>query len=433
MTRDFRFAAALLLLAPAIYFTWRTIDGLNARRLLRTDLAEIGHVRYGALNADRWVDQLLPILNARIDALDLTAQNAASLRPTVEKVLYRLLDQVKDQMAPKPAPGAAVNAFAAQANALIANMLISNLRPRVPEFAGVVLADLGSPQNKQAIKRYLEGVLGEGAKSTFGAVDMTLYSSILKQYGCADAAACRQELGNRIREADGRIARWYLTVLAATALAFMLLLTGRRALRWFDVLLLLLFCVTLLAGGIFSPMIEVEAKISKLTLTFFGQPLSFPEQVLYFRSKSVLEVFRTLIAIGEPEMWIVAVLLLMFSVVFPTLKILTLGLCLRWPNWLRKYRIVKFFALESSKWSMADVMALAIFMSFVTFNGVISNAMGSLQGAGAQLVIPTDSSKILAGFYLFVGFVLASLVLSWKLEHGFRISESAAEASAASS
>jgi hypothetical protein len=42
---DFRFAAALLLLAPAALFTWRTIDGLDARRELRTQLAEIGHAR----------------------------------------------------------------------------------------------------------------------------------------------------------------------------------------------------------------------------------------------------------------------------------------------------------------------------------------------------------------------------------------------------
>ncbi len=63
-------------------------------------------------------------------------------------------------------------------------------------------------------------------------------------------------------------------------------------------------------------------------------------------------------------------------------------------------------------------------MSFVAFNGVISNAIGSLQGPGAQLVIPTDSSKILPGFYLFVGFVLASLFLSWKLERGFKTSVS---------
>ena len=127
---DIQFVAALLLLAPALLFTWRTMDGLAKRRLLRMDQAEIGHVRYSMLNADRWVDQILPILNGKIDALDLTAQTGASLRPTVEQALYRLLDRVKEQGS-KPAPGAAASGFAAQANAMIANMMITNLRPRV--------------------------------------------------------------------------------------------------------------------------------------------------------------------------------------------------------------------------------------------------------------------------------------------------------------
>jgi hypothetical protein len=425
---DFRFVIALLLLAPAALYAWRTVDGLASRRVLRTDLAELGHVRFGVLNADRWVEKILPILNGKIDALDLTAESSASLRPTVEKALYRLLDQVKEQMSPKPAPapGGAPPAgvglaggFAAQAQALVANMMIANLRPRVPEFARVVLKELGRPENKEAVKKYLAGVLAEGAKNTFSAVDMTEYSAILKKYDCADAGACRVELGSRIHAADNNIANWYLTALGAAALAFVLLLAGKRAPRWFDVLILLLFCIVLLAAGIMSPMIEVEARISQLTLTFFGQPISFPEQVLYYQSKSVLEVFRTLIDIGEPEMWVVGMLVLMFSVVFPTLKILTLGCCLGRPDWLRKYGIVRFFALESSKWSMADVMALAIFMSYVAFNGVISSAMNNLQAPGAQLVIPTDSSKILPGFYLFIGFVLASLFLSWKLERAF--------------
>jgi uncharacterized paraquat-inducible protein A len=153
---------------------------------------------------------------------------------------------------------------------------------------------------------------------------------------------------------------------------------------------------------------------------FFGQPVSFDDQVLYYQSKTVLEVFRTLIDIGKPEMTIVAVLLLTFSVIFPMLKILTMSICLGRLDWLHRFRIARFFALESSKWSMADVMALAIFMAYVAFNGVISTALGGLQSPGAQIVIPLDSSQILAGFYLFLGFVLASLFLSWKLEHDLR-------------
>jgi len=69
---------------------------------------------------------------------------------------------------------------------------------------------------------------------------------------------------------------------------------------------------------------------------------------------------------------------------------------------------------------MADVMVLAIFMSFVAFNGVIESGMGGMRAAPSvqQLAIPTNSSTILPGYYLFIGFCLASIYLSKKLEHG---------------
>ena len=92
---NFRLITGVLLLVPAIVFTWLTIDGLSSRRRLRMELAEISHVRYGLLNADRWVEKIVPILEAKIDALDLKAADRASLRPTVENALYRLLDDVR--------------------------------------------------------------------------------------------------------------------------------------------------------------------------------------------------------------------------------------------------------------------------------------------------------------------------------------------------
>ena len=97
----FRLVAGVLLLAAAIVFTWLTIDGLSSRRKLRTELAEISHVRYGLLNADRWVEKIVPILDARIDALDLKEADRASLRPIVENALYRLLDDVKEKTSAK--------------------------------------------------------------------------------------------------------------------------------------------------------------------------------------------------------------------------------------------------------------------------------------------------------------------------------------------
>jgi hypothetical protein len=410
MNNRLRLAAGLLLLLAAANSVWQTIDIQSSRRMRRMELAEISHVRYGLLSADRWVEKIVPILNAQIDALDLTAANRISLRPMVIKSLNRVLDQVKDQLGPKPAPGGAPAGFAALAQAAIINNILAGLKPHVPEYADMVLREIGNPENKKAVRDYIRSIVADGAKTTFGTVDKQWYDAILKQYGCADDAACRNELDGRIRELDSRAAFHYLLALAASALAF-LLLSGRSS----AIAVQLLFCIALLLGGILTPMIEVEAKISKISLTFFGQPISFPDQVLYYQSKSVLEVFQTLFTIGRPEMVIVAVLVLLFSVVFPLLKVISTALCLRDPSLLRKYRLVRFFALESSKWSMADVMALAIFMSFVAFNGIIGSAMSGAKSPNVELVIPTDSSRILPGFYLFIGFCLASLWLANKL------------------
>jgi hypothetical protein len=255
---------------------------------------------------------------------------------------------------------------------------------------------------------------------------MTWYFHILEQYGCgSDARACQQELDRRIREEDGRVSYFDVAVLGSSAVAFVLLLAGSPVLRRSSILTLLAFCTVLLIGGVLTPMVEVEAKISRLDMTFLGEPIAFTDQILYFQSKSVLEVFQTLITQGRPDMWFVGVLVLMFSVIFPTLKVLTLGFSLHKPAVLERSRVVRFLGLESSKWSMADVMALAIFMSFVAFNGLVANAMNGLKGTGVQLTIPTDSSKILPGYHLFIGFCLVSLLLSKRLEREIKTARGA--------
>ena len=387
------------------------------------ELAEISHVRYGLLNANRWREIIAPILAARIDTLDLNAQDAVSLRPTVEKALYRLLDDIKEHMSARDSKSNGIGGFLGQGNALMLNLMVGALRPHIPEYADLVLAELGKPENQQAFKEYIKGFLAEGIRDTFGNVDMKRYSYILKQHGCVDATACQQELGKRIREADARIASFYLTVLVSSAVAFVLLMIARPVLQKPEVVLLLLFCVVLLSGAVFTPMIEVEAKISRLGMMVLGKPVVFQDQLLYFQSKSVLEVFQTLITTGRLDMWFVGVLVLMFSIVFPTLKVFTLGFCLHKPALLRGNRVVRFLALDSSKWSMADVMALAIFMSFVAFNGLIASTVDGLREIGGELVIPTDSSKILPGYYLFIAFCLASLFLSKKLERGIKTTD----------
>jgi Paraquat-inducible protein A len=414
---DLRLAVSVVLLLPAIWFSWKTIDGLAARRLIRTDLAEITHARYGILSADEWRAIIGPILNAQVDKLDLKTQSK-SLRPMVERSLYALLDNIKTQMT-SPPKGKATG-IPGGGNAMFVNMIIAALRPHVPEYTTVVMAELAKPQTQESFKNSIRDVLDDAVKNTFSSTDMTTYNAILKRYGCASGAVCEEALGQQIAEADRKMTRDYLIVLASAALAFIVLMAGRRTLSRGAVLVLMLFCLAMLAGGVLSPMLEVEVRVTKLDVTLLGTPIEFRDQSLYYRSKTVLEVCQTLIQMGRPEMMLVGVLVILFSVVFPALKMLALGACLFRPSLLRTNRLVKLLAFELSKWSMADVMVLAIFMSFVAFNGVIGSAWDGLRDVPnvQQVLIPTNASKILPGYYLFIGFCLSSILLSKKLEHG---------------
>jgi hypothetical protein len=420
---DFRLAVAVILLLPAIWFSWKTIDGLAARRLIRTDLAEITNARYGILSADQWRTIIGPMLNAQVDKIDLKGQSK-SLRPMVERSLYALLDNIKTQMTAPSANGSGKPSV----NPMFVNMIVASLRPHVPEYTDVVMAELGKGDTQKGFKDSIRVVLADAVKNTFGNTDMTTYNAILMHYGCSSGADCEVTLDKQISEADQTLTRDYLMVLACAGLGFILLIAGRPTLSRGAVVVLMLFCLAMLAGGVLSPMMEVEVRVTKIDATLLGTPIEFQDQSLYYRSKTVFEVFQTLIHMGRPEMTVVGVLVILFSVVFPTLKMLALGASLFRPALLRTNRLVRLLAFELSKWSMADVMVLAIFMSFVAFNGVIGSALAGVRDVPnvQQVLIPTNASKILPGYYLFIGFCVGSIILSKKLERGIA-SSSASE------
>ncbi len=345
----------------------------------------------------------------------------------VERSLYALLDNIKTQMT---SPNAKASGMPGGGNAFLVNMIIGSLRPHVPEYTDVVMKELAKPQTQEGFKNSIRSVLADAVKNTFSPTDMTTYNAILNRYGCTNATACEETLSKQIKEADRKLTRCYLVVLASAALAFILLMAGTSILPRGAVLVLMLFSIAMLAGGVLSPMLEVEVRVSKLDATLLGAPIEFQDQSLYYRSKTVLEVCQTLIQMRQPEMMLVGVLVILFSVVFPVMKMLALTACIIRPALLRTNRFVKLLAFDLSKWSMADVMVLAIFMSFVAFNGIISSAWDGLRTMPnvQQVQIPTNASQILPGYYLFIGFCVSSILLSKKLEHGIA-SQSASESS----
>jgi len=113
------------------------------------------------------------------------------------------------------------------------------------------------------------------------------------------------------------------------------------------------------------------------------------------------------------QMKFVGVLLLTFSIFFPLLKIASsLGYYYNYHH-ARENPVIRFFVLHSGKWSMADVMVVAMFMAYIGFNGIITSQFGQLSSTSQELVIlTTNGTSLQPGYYLFLAYTLLALFLS---------------------
>ena len=148
-----------------------------------------------------------------------------------------------------------------------------------------------------------------------------------------------------------------------------------------------------------------------------GETISFKNQVIFFQSKSIVDVVVLLIRTGKYDSILVGALILCFSIVFPISKLVSTGLYINGSRpWMRG-RVVHYFAFYSGKWSMADVMVVAIFMSYIGFNGILNDQMSDLNiNTSSFTSIATNRTSLQPGYVVFVAFVLFGLLLSQLLQ-----------------
>ena len=183
-----------------------------------------------------------------------------------------------------------------------------------------------------------------------------------------------------------------------------------------EFLIYTLICFLLLGLGLLLPMIEIDARIEEMSFTLLGQQISFTDQVLYYKSKSILEVVRLMLAQGKADVMAVGFLVLLFSVLFPVAKLLS-SLVYIYNSRMRDSGFVRFMVFKTGKWSMADVMVVAIFMSYIGFSGILTEQLNQLEGLTQKLdMLTTNKSSLQTGFFLFASFAILSLLVAQKLQ-----------------
>lgn len=398
---------------------WKVTQDLRTVQTLRLQQAELENVQYGLLDAQAWVDSIMAILDRKIRNLDLGPENRAALRDSFARMLDTLIREVDEYLRKRNKQGDWWQRFQGSLKQGMQDILVDleDIRRQAPEFAEQILLELDKPGAREDLSRVLRGMLEDMSSSTFTAVDRSKIEDIQYEHQCAEVNFCRSLIETK-REQLAEEALRNLGLLLAVA-GLMLLIVWRQTSDpgpWPWVFLLGTITV-LMAGGVLSPMLDVEARIAALNLHLLGEQLSFKDQVLYFQSKSVTDIVLVMVQTGEVGGISVGVLVMAFSVLFPLAK-LAAALRLLFAAAPQQCKgLVRFFALKSSKWSMADVMVVAIIMAFLGFDGLMESQLGKIaQAAESVEVLTTNGTQLQPGFYLFFAFCMASLLSSTLLE-----------------
>jgi hypothetical protein len=403
-----KFSFNAVLFITCVILTLQVIVLARQNQLLKIDLSEINHIRYGLLNVSEWSDQIASVMTAKINEFEITPENRDQFQKSIENVMYELIDDVEDIMKERTS-----GAFKGVKRWVAGFAIdVEQLRDSVPSFANTVIEELKSPETKSELKRFVLGKLDQFSTDTYNEDKMELFETLLLKYGCDAKPACQDILYVLIDEKQDAINYRVMLILFLVLLIFLFNLLARGMDRLqAPMLILSSFC--LLLGGITMPMIVLEARIDLLLFKLLGQDVMFRDQIIFFQSKSITNVVRILMEDGSLQMILVGVLIFTFSIIFPSLKLISSYIySTNLFNW-RDSMVIKFFVIKSGKWSMADVMVVAFFMAYIGFNGVVSSQLDSI-GRNAQSIeiFTTNGTQLMGGFYLFLSFCISSLILS---------------------
>lgn len=400
----------IVLLLITFFSAFKSYQLEKSSRTLKSDLIELSDIKYGLFNVDVWKEQLATIITKKLKELKLTGEDKEKARIKIENFLRTTIRKFevnyKEENNRKSLFGISYKSVGADVFEIF-----EQLEDSVPQITEDILTFLENAENRENIKDYILEQLDTYRDGTFQKIDYSKFNEILANYNAATKAECQAKINEQIADIRSKSLSYNMLLLLSFISVLALTLTAKTTSK-FSVSIYVLTALIFLLLGVFLPMIDIDARIQSLEFKLMGENILFNDQVLYFKSKSIIEMSEIMLTQDEVKVMLVGVLVVLFSIIFPVAK-LSSSLLLIFNQGLKENRIIKFLVFKSGKWSMADVMVVAIFMSYIGFSGIISSQLNQLQSISENLhILTTNNSVLQNGFYFFLGFVILSISIS---------------------
>tara|TARA_B110000971_G_scaffold53234_1_gene54143 strand:+ start:133 stop:1389 length:1257 start_codon:yes stop_codon:yes gene_type:complete len=376
------------------------------------DLVELSLVKYGLFNVDEWKAIVVGILETKIYELRITKENKNNVEAKVEDLLNSAITDFEERFYKKKA--GSISGLLQGGVASLTGMF-SQIKEDIPLFAKDISNFLEKEDNREEIKNYLTNKLEEYSNSTFSDFDYTHRNKIISKYKQNDLSSTLNYLNHEVdkQNRSNDYNTFALIIIFLISTCFLIFENSNEHASMYP---LIGICLTFLILGIALPMIELDARIQDISFTLLSYDIQFQNQVLFYQSKSILDVVTIMTVQGRIELILVGAAIFCFSVIFPLLKLLCSIFYIH-KSKFRFNKFISFMVFKSGKWSMADVMVISIFMAFLGFNGVLSGQLQQLENFSPLVdVFTTNKSQLMLGFYIFTLFVSLGLMLSWRIQ-----------------
>lgn len=416
MNKFFLISIFSLALCASGYMAYQLYDNVMERKERKEDLAEINRVNYELFNVETWKQEALQIFQKKIKEFEISEETYVVLDEQVQGYLNQLykdyfesgelLDMILENME-----------SSGKINKMFLNIIKTNvveqldqldLKSKIPGLSKQVTNEIkkNEPLLRSYMQKELLRLILDEASTQYADQRVRIY----KKYNQTELGTTEDLLQESIIASDTTVregTRWLIGLLTFCLLLCLLSFSTFNSLAIGGMTLV---SVVLLLLGITLPMIDIDARLNAFVFKLMGEPIAFDEQVIYFQSKSIVEVTKTLWIAGGVDLKAVGLLVFLFSIVFPFFKLLLSALYL-FVDQIRKSVFAKTVIFHLGKWSMADVFVVAIFMAYIGMYGIISSQLGSISRNDGFAIETINYSKLSPGAFYFTAYTILSVFI----------------------
>lgn len=408
-----RISLLILLFGGSIFLSSQIYQQEKLKQSLTADLSELSDISYGILNVDEWSSLLSSAIGKQMEDFKISEGDETQIKRQISGFLSQAIDGFEKRYN-KENQGSGLTSLFRRSIASFAG-IFDQVKKDIPVFTDQIYTFLTEDGTAKLLEEYISTQLKTYTKGTFAETDYTVYNMLITKYDSENAASAKMIIKDKIDTVKSEVTLYYWLLGVGFVLMLSLLIFRMQVSKW-EVLIHIFYSLSLLVLGIFIPMIAINASIKEMSFQFLGQSISFSDQVLFYRSKSIMEVVEILFQQQRWDIILVGILIVLFSVIFPVSKLVA-SLVYCFQEKLQTNKFVKLLVFKTGKWSMADVFVIALFMAYLGFDGILTDQLKQLQYQSDSVkVISTNQSELLFGFYAFTAFVLFSLFISQKIK-----------------